>query len=46
MIRKTAVQLGRRVNSTYIVRQGLLAGQKIVARDVTGLADQQTVITE
>ena len=46
MLRKTAVQLGRRVNSTYIVRQGLLAGQKIVARDVTGLADQQTVITE
>ena len=46
MIRKTAVQLGRRVNSTYIVRQGLLAGQKIVARDATGLADQQTVITE
>lgn len=45
-ITKTDVKLGRRVNNEYIVLDGLVPGQKIVARDVTSLSDEQVIAAE
>ena len=45
-LKKTAVQLGRRVKGDYVVLTGLTLGQEIIARDVTSLSDGQTVVTE
>lgn len=46
MIEKISVKLGRRINDEVIVLSGLADGEKIVARDVNSLTDQQRVITE
>lgn len=45
-LKKTAVQLGRRVKNDFVVLTGLSVGQKIIARDVTSLSDGQMVVTE
>ena len=42
-VRKTPVSIGKRVDDEYILLSGLNAGQKIVARDVLSLSDQQLV---
>ena len=42
-VRKTPVSIGKRVDDEYILLSGLKAGQKIVARDVLSLSDQQLV---
>lgn len=46
VINKTLIQLGRRINNEVIVFDGIEKGQKIVARDISALSDQQNVITE
>ncbi len=46
MIKKIPVQLGRRIDNEVVVLDGIIEGQKIVARDVNSLSDQQRVITE
>ncbi len=45
-LKKTAVQLGRRFKNDFIVLSGVTPGQKIIARDVTSLADGQAVVLE
>ena len=45
-IHKTIVKLSRRVDDNYMVLSGLNVGDKIVARDVLSLADEQLVVTE
>ena len=42
-VKKTPVVIGQRVDDAYILLSGLDAGQKIVARDVMSLSDQQLV---
>lgn len=46
VLAKLAVQINRRVGAEYIVTSRLQAGQKIVARDVAGLVDGQSVIAD
>ncbi|MEM7304094.1 MAG: efflux RND transporter periplasmic adaptor subunit [Pseudomonadota bacterium] len=43
-VNKTSVILGRRVDNDYILLSGLEVGQKIIARDVLSLSDQQLVV--
>ncbi len=40
------VQLGRRINNEIVVLNGLSVNQKVVARDVSSLANDQQVTTE
>ena len=42
-VKKTSVMIGQRVGEEYILLSGLNAGQKIIARDVVSLTDQQLV---
>lgn len=46
VIHKSPVKVGKRVGNEYIILAGLSVGQKIVARDVVSLANQQSVIVE
>ena len=46
IVKKTPVQLGRRISNEVVVLSGLFVGQEIVSRDVNSLADQQQVTTE
>ncbi len=46
VVEKTAIQLGRRIDNEVIVSSGIQKGQKIVARDVGSLTDQQNVTIE
>ena len=43
-VRKVPVTIGRRVGSEYILLSGLEVGQKIIARDVLSLVDEQLVV--
>ena len=43
-VKKTPITIGRRVGNEYILLSGLEVGQKIVARDVLSLADEQLVV--
>ena len=43
-VKKTLVVVGRRVDNEYILLSGLDVGQKVVARDVLSLVDDQTVV--
>lgn len=43
-LKRVSVEISQRVGSEYIVSAGLKAGEKIVARDVSGLADGQQVV--
>ena len=45
-VNKLPIQLGQRINNEVVVLEGLSTGQKIVARDVNSLVDQQQVTTE
>lgn len=45
-LKKIAVKLGRRLQNEYVVLSGLVPGQKIIARDVTSLSDEQVVTFE
>ena len=45
-IHKTIVKLSRRVDDNYMVLSGLNVGDRIVARDVVSLVDEQLVLTE
>ena len=45
-VKQLPVQLGRRIKNDVVVLDGLSVGQKVVARDVTSLTDNQQVITE
>ena len=40
------MRLGRRIGDEVVVLDGLSVGQKIVARDVNSLLDNQQVVTE
>ena len=44
VLKKVEVKINQRVGAEYIVSSSLEVGQKIVARDVAGLIDGQTVI--
>ncbi len=46
LVEKKPVKLGRRIDNQIVVRQGVVASQLIVARDVSSLADQQQVTIE
>ena len=45
-LNQVPVELGRRISNEFVVLHGLIPGQKIVARDVNALVDQQIVVTE
>lgn len=45
-LKKIPVKLGRRLQNEYVVLSGLVPGQKIIARDVTSLSDEQLVTFE
>ena len=46
VVKQTLVRLGRRIGDEVVVLDGLSVGQKIVARDVNSLLDNQQVVTE
>lgn len=46
VVKKVPVKLGRRIKNEFVVLAGISLGQKIVARNVNALVDQQVVVTE
>lgn len=46
VIKKIPVQLGRRIDNNVVVLKGITVGEKIIARDVSSLVDNQQVTTE